>query len=108
MGEEIQVTVHRFNKEAGNYVQTYLVPLEENQDYSVLNVLEYIARNLDPTLAFFDHAACRQGACKKCFINIDGKLSLACTERVKNSHLELKPCNTKVLKDLVCSAAAED
>jgi succinate dehydrogenase / fumarate reductase iron-sulfur subunit len=100
--DQVKIMVHRFNPAAGEYVQTYTVPLENGKDYSVLNVLDYIAHNLDPTLAYFDHAACRQGACKKCLVSIDGRISTACTEPVNRAGIELKPCGGQVIKDLIC------
>jgi succinate dehydrogenase/fumarate reductase-like Fe-S protein len=102
--DQVKIKIHRFNPEAGEYVQTYTVPLENDKDYSVLNVLDYIACNLDSTLAYFDHAACRQGACKKCLVRIDGRISTACTEHVNKSEIELKPCSSHVIKDLVCGS----
>ncbi|MDR1419805.1 MAG: hypothetical protein LBI86_05485 [Treponema sp.] len=100
--DHIAITVHRYNPEKGAYIEKYEVPLEKDRVYSVLNVLDYIARRIDPTLAYFDHAACRQGACKKCLVKIDGKVSPACTERIGTDELELEPCGGAVIKDLIC------
>ena len=61
--KEFHVTIRRSGPGgADSRLQTYAVPVAEGEILSVLNVLEYIYRELDPTLAFFDHAACRQAA----------------------------------------------
>ena len=69
---------------------------------SVLNVLEAIYREQDPTLAFFDHAACRQAACGKCMVRVDGAVKLACKEPAHETML-LEPYNSaRVVRDLLC------
>lgn len=48
-----------------SHFESYEIPVAEGEILSVLNVLEYIYRELDPTLAFFDHAACRPGCLRQ-------------------------------------------
>ena len=82
----------------------YTVTLAEHEDTSIMNVLERIAAEQDPTLAFFDHAACRQAACGKCMVKVNGKVRFACKERVDAEAVTLEPYKKKVVKDLVCKA----
>lgn len=98
----IQVTVRRYNRQQGSYTQQYAVPVEEKEIQSVMNLLEYIYENLDSTLAFFYHAACRQAACGKCLVKINGKVALACKERADGQPLLLAPYHNNVVKDLIC------
>ena len=77
--------------------ETFKVPLEGKT--SVLNVLNYIAENLDSTLAFY--SSCRIGKCAGCQVVINGKVGLACSTLVKGD-ISLEPIRRgKVIKDLV-------
>ena len=82
----------------------YTLTLAEHEDTSIMNVLERIAAEQDPTLAFFDHAACRQAACGKCMVKVNGKVRFACKERVDAEAVTLEPYKKEVVKDLVCKA----
>ena len=98
----ISVKVHRFNQDQGNYIQNYSLNVEENELYSVMNLLELIYRQQDSTLAFFSHAACKQAACGKCLVKVNGNVRLACKEIVEGTEIELAPHSAVVVKDLIC------
>ncbi len=83
--------------------QEYQVPVEK--ETSLYNLLMFISENLDPTLAFFKHAACKQGLCSRCAVKLNGKVCLACTEPVsaQAGTVTVEPINkNRVLRDLVC------
>ena len=67
-----------------------------------MNLLEHIYQNLDGTLAFFSHAACKQAACGKCAVKYNGKTVLACKASVDSDEVRLAPCRGDVVRDLVC------
>lgn len=71
---------------------------------SALNVLREIFTGEDPTLAFFDHAACGQGACRRCAVRVNGKNRLACITDVSGEPvLFLEPSRRKgSWRDLFC------
>ena len=101
---EFHVTIRRSGPGgADSRLQTYAVPVAEGEILSVLNVLEYIYRELDPTLAFFDHAACRQAACGKCMVKLDGAVQLAWKE-VAHDGMLLEPYSGRVVRDLLCQS----
>ena len=76
--------------------KNYEVPFIE--DLSVLNVLEYIYENLDPSLGFY--SSCRRGVCGRCNIRVNGKACLACGTKV-TGNLKLEPIKKdKVIRDL--------
>ena len=101
---EFHVTIRRSGPGgADSRLQTYAVPVAEGEILSVLNVLEYIYRELDPTLAFCDHAACRQAACGKCMVKLDGAVKLACKE-VAHDGMLLEPYSGRVVRDLLCQS----
>ena len=86
-----------------SHFESYEIPVAEGEILSVLNVLEYIYRELDPTLAFFDHAACRQAACGKCMVKLDGAVKLACKE-IAHDGMVLEPYSDRVVRDLLCQS----
>ncbi len=76
---------------------TYEVPLVGK--CSILNALNYIAENLDPTLGYY--SSCRIGKCTGCAIVVNGENRLACTTPVEGD-LKLEPLKKfKIIKDLV-------
>lgn len=102
MIQQLHVTVRRQGgPEEESYLQEYVLPLTSDEPVSVMNVLEYIYENLDPTLAYFSHAACRQAACGKCMVKVDGQVRLACKEHARDGML-LEPYSKTVVRDLLC------
>jgi succinate dehydrogenase / fumarate reductase iron-sulfur subunit len=83
-------------------IQQYDLEIEDFNTLSVLNLLELIYRTQDKTLSFFDHASCRQAACGRCSVKVNGKIRLACRELVSVAELLLEPYKKDVVKDLVC------
>ncbi len=102
MKKEIKVKVRRFDPstDSESSIQEYIVPVEEGM--SVANVLDWIADNDDPSLAFY--SSCRTGKCKACLIRINGKANMVCTKMVSGD-LELEAIDsTRIVKDLVCAS----
>ena len=87
--------------ESGHY-QEFEVPRLESQ--TVLDVVTYIQRSLDPTLSY--RFACRVGMCGSCAMTINGKARWTCRTHVskvaENNCIEIAPLhNLPVVKDLV-------
>jgi succinate dehydrogenase/fumarate reductase-like Fe-S protein len=79
--------------------QTFPVPLHEGM--TVLQALDYIYEHLDATLAYYNHALCAQGICKRCLLLVDDEVTLACQRRVtEDFHVAPLP-KFRVIKDLV-------
>jgi fumarate reductase iron-sulfur subunit len=100
MTTTLEVKVWR-GKEDGNFA-SYEVPRLESQ--TVLDVVTYIQRNIDPTLSY--RYACRVGMCGSCAMNVNGKARWTCRTHVgkvaAHGQLELAPLsNLPVVKDLV-------
>ena len=96
---ELTVSLWRGAQE-GRY-ETYKVPLRENQ--TVLDVVTWIQRNLDPTLAY--RFACRVGMCGSCAMTVNGRPRWTCRTLVATvadgGRLEIGPlANLPVIKDL--------
>ena len=97
--KEIRVTCYRFDPATDKEPrrESYLVPIQGIT--SVLNVLDYIQKNLDPSLAYYD--CCRRGLCAKCPVKVNGVKGLAC-EMVVESDIAVEPISEeKVQRDLV-------
>src|SRR5471030_989086 len=100
----LKVSVWR-GAEAGEF-RIYDVPRLASQ--TVLDVVTYIQRNLDPTLSY--RYACRVGMCGSCAMNVNGKARWTCRTHVDgveaDGALEIAPLNNlPVIKDLVTDMA---
>jgi fumarate reductase iron-sulfur subunit len=96
----LQVSVWR-GAESGGY-RTYEVPRQDSQ--SVLDVVTYIQRHIDPTLSY--RFACRVGMCGACAMTVNGVARWTCrthvSKVVKGNAIEIAPlANLPVVKDLV-------
>src|SRR5512145_3229271 len=96
----LRVSVWR-GTESGRF-QLFEVPRLESQ--TVLDVVTYIQRALDPTLAY--RYACRVGMCGSCAMTVNGRARWTCRTHVDNvaqeEQLEIAPLrNLPVVRDLV-------
>jgi fumarate reductase iron-sulfur subunit len=100
----LSVSVWR-GTESGRF-QEYEVPRLESQ--TVLDVVTYIQRSLDPTLSY--RYACRVGMCGSCAMTVNGRARWTCRTHVSQAaaggRLEIAPlANLPVVKDLVTDMA---
>lgn len=100
MSKILQVSVWR-GEESGGF-QEFEVPRLESQ--TVLDVVSYIQRSLDPTLSY--RYACRVGMCGSCAMTVNGKARWTCRTHVskvaQDNRLEIAPLTQlPVIKDLV-------
>ena len=96
----LNVSVWR-GQESGRY-QEFEVPRLASQ--TVLDVVTFIQRELDPTLAY--RYACRVGMCGSCAMTVNGRARWTCRTHVDNvaqgERLEIAPLrNLPVVRDLV-------
>ena len=101
MSNTIQVSVWR-GAEEGEF-QSFEVPRQPSQ--TVLDVITYIQRNIDPTLSY--RFACRVGVCGSCAMTVNGRPRWTCRTHVDkvagDGTLEVAPLrNLQVVKDLAC------
>lgn len=104
----MKVTIARFDPDSNrSWTQEYEVDTSR-ASMTVMDVLSYIGEHLDPTLAYYKHSICNHGICARCSLQINGKVRLACTERVDAyESLDLKPVATyPVVRDLVVNNSA--
>lgn len=99
--KKMKVTVARFNPamDSSPHYQTYEVPLEPRM--TVMDVLDYIYENLDPSIAYYSHASCHRRVCARCNVTVNGKAGLSChTEVTGDITIDPLP-RLKVIRDLV-------
>jgi succinate dehydrogenase/fumarate reductase-like Fe-S protein len=96
-----QLTVYRFDPSTDKEprFQTYSVPAIDG--LTVMDALDYVYEHLDGSLAYYDHAACKQSICARCTLLVNGKPILACNAVVSgDTKVEPLP-RTRVVRDLV-------
>ena len=55
----------------------------------VLDALNYIKNNIDPTITF--RRSCREGICGSCSMNVNGVNTLACLKPIQGKDLKIFP-----------------
>ena len=103
MGSEtVTVSIARYSPDEGRqWVQAYEVPRGERT--SVLEFLNYIFEELDPTLAYRRHL-CNARMCHGCMMMVNGRPRLVCWEIVAagQGELSLAPLERcTIIRDLV-------
>jgi fumarate reductase iron-sulfur subunit len=99
----MKLTVKVWRGGAEGSFQPFEVPRHESQ--TVLDVVTYIQRSLDPTLAY--RFACRVGMCGSCAMTVNGQARWTCRTHVnsvldRNSEITIAPLrNLPVIRDLV-------
>ncbi len=105
--ELLEVDVWRGGGDGGGQFQTYVVPREDAQ--TILDVVTWIQRKLDPTLAY--RFACRVGMCGSCAMTVNGRARWTCRTHVsrvaRGNRLQIGPlANLPVVRDLVVDMRA--
>lgn len=103
MTDRVVVKILRSHGQAGvsSKYQTYEIPRDGMT--RVLDILDYIYKNVDPTLAYRRHL-CNDGQCRACEVRVNGKKSLACLKAIKadDAELTIEPTDEyPVVKDLI-------
>lgn len=97
------VTVSRYDPDSSKkWEQKYDVDVS-GRSMTVMDVLQAISDRQDPTLTYYRHSMCNHGICARCMMAVNGKVCLACTERVETyDELHIAPVpNKAVIRDLV-------
>src|SRR5579859_4455619 len=105
-GRGIMLRVSVWRGSAEGTLVAYDVPARASQ--TVLDVVTYIQRRLDPTLSY--RFACRVGMCGSCAMTVNGVARWTCRTHVdrvaKSGALEIRPlANLPVIKDLAVDMA---
>jgi len=105
----MKIDIRRCDPESGqeSRIVSYQVPVLEEERWTIQDALEYILRELDPTLTFYRHSLCNQGICGRCALKLDGKVVLACSAVLGREAATLEPIGPKVIRDLVVESALE-
>lgn len=71
------------------------------EGYTVLNILDYIYRVRDTSLAFRG-SLCTKGFCGGCAVTVNGKVVMACHTLAEKEMIIEPHLSFKIIKDLVC------
>lgn len=100
----LEISVMRFDPEKDKkpYMQQYTVNMAQVSGVMLLNVLEHIKAEQDPSLGF--RRSCGEGVCGSDGMNINGKNALACTTSTVDlpDKINLRPLPSfPIIRDLV-------
>jgi len=105
----VRVKIERYDPEKKeNYLQTYEVP--RGSKARVLDFLNYIFEELDPSLAYRRHL-CNARMCHGCLMMVNGKPRMVCWEVVspEQNEITLSPLSGRtVFKDLVVDFGGQE
>ncbi|MDV0440885.1 fumarate reductase (CoM/CoB) subunit TfrB [Methanorbis furvi] len=98
----MKVRISRFdpNVDAAPHVEEYEVHVEKGA--RVLNVLDEVRDQLDPTLGY--RHCCRAGQCGSCSVRVNGEPVLACMEEARDGDL-IEPLELPRIRDLITDIA---
>lgn len=100
-GKVVKVKVFRFDPSVDREPRYEVYDVPVDGETSVLDVLDYIYDNIDHTLAYYSHTACKRGVCGRCMLMVNGRASLACQTMVSGDVTIEPPPKFKVIRDLV-------
>lgn len=99
---KIKFLIYRFNSQKKNKLKYNSFDVPYSKGMTVLDVIAYIYKHLDPTLAF--RYECRQGICGTCGVMLNKKPVLSCSTQIdaniKTQMIE-PLANFPVEKDLI-------
>ena len=98
----VKVYGYTLGDDQAAHYDSFEIPYCEEDEATVMDVLDYISVHLDHTLSYYKHSACNHGICGRCLVKVNGENKLACITKVKGEQLLLEPVNKeKVMKDLI-------
>ncbi len=101
--KSVPIKIQRGVKDEPARTDSFDVPYSEGM--SVLDALIWIRDNSDPTLAF-RYSCINANACKECVVLVDDKTEYACTARLAEHGVTVRPLKNKTLiRDLVTDTA---
>ncbi|MDC3180760.1 succinate dehydrogenase iron-sulfur subunit [Gammaproteobacteria bacterium] len=100
----MQISIQRFNPESDEkpYMQTYDVDLDSFPGKMLLDALEYIKSDIDPTLSI--RRSCGGGVCGSDGMSVNGKNALACQTELASlpKKVKLYPMpSMPIVRDLI-------
>lgn len=97
------VSIYRFDPETDTEGRFKSYEVNMDPGMSVMDVLDFIHFNIDPSLSYYSHSACLHGICSRCVVRVNGKNGLACETPIpETGDFTIEPTSReRVLKDLV-------
>jgi succinate dehydrogenase/fumarate reductase-like Fe-S protein len=104
MDEDIRtVRVFRRGPESGEDGRASTWEVRTRPGMSIMDLLDDIVRNIDPTLAYYTHSRCDRGVCARCAVRVNGKTRLACQTPIPpEGDIVIEPAGRgRTVRDLV-------
>lgn len=98
-----QIEIYRFDPgldDEGQF-REYAVP--DRGGWSVMDALDFVQENIDPTLSYYRHSRCEHGICVRCALRVNGTAVLACEHPLpRTDPVQIAPVSQDhVLRDLI-------
>lgn len=106
----LNVKILRYDPErkVGSNWQSYVVPRDRAS--RVLDALEYIQDELDPSLGYRRHI-CHNLVCRSCFVRVNGHARMTCQSVIRPTveEISLEPlAELEVVRDLITDFASNE
>ncbi len=100
---DIQIYRYDSTEDREGYYDKFEIEIPKDRNITVMDLLNYISLEIDPTISYYKHSVCNHGICGRCVLLVNDKPKLSCTCIVNDyDTLKLDPMNNrKVIKDLV-------
>jgi succinate dehydrogenase / fumarate reductase iron-sulfur subunit len=100
MPEKRLVVCYRYDDEKSrSFYTVHEIPYDP--EMTVMNMLDYVTEQLEPTFSHLTHSRCDKGYCGRCVLKINRKAGLACVETTDAEIVIIEPADTtNVSKDL--------
>jgi succinate dehydrogenase / fumarate reductase, iron-sulfur subunit len=82
---------------------TFRLTLPDDARWTILDVLDHLRMEVDPSLVYYRHSICGRGICSRCMAKINGRVERLCEYVVTGQdEIVLEPVgNQSVVRDLV-------
>jgi succinate dehydrogenase/fumarate reductase-like Fe-S protein len=109
MEEIIQVSIPRRGPASGKAISVQIYEVGANREMTILEILQKIYQQLDPTLAYRRYR-CGRRICRSCEVKLDGKIVRGCATLLHPGNTYcLEPAHPEaVIRDLVFDFGNKD
>lgn len=99
----IQIYRYDSTKNEEAYYDNFEIEIPKDKNITVMDLLDYITLEIDPTISYYKHSVCNHGICGRCLLLVNSVPKLSCICVVNDyDTIKLDPMKSrKVIKDLV-------
>jgi succinate dehydrogenase / fumarate reductase iron-sulfur subunit len=100
----VNIRVRRFDPsvDTSAHFQEFSVQIPEDEEWTVMDALDYIHENMDSSVSYHRHSSCDRGICARCAVRVNGRPRVICQFLCPTEgEIVLEPVKKNVVKDLV-------